>query len=30
MARKGQASAVPANDMPAQSAFVTALFGAAA
>jgi transposase, IS6 family len=30
MVRKGQVSAVPANDMAAQSAFVTALFGAAA
>src|SRR3712207_566633 len=30
MVRKGQVSAAPANDMPAQSAFVTALFGAAA
>jgi len=30
MIRKGQVSAIPANDMAAQSAFVTALFGAAA
>ena len=30
MVRKGQVSAVPANDMAAQNAFVTALFSAAA
>ncbi len=30
MVRKGQVATVPANDMPAQSAFVAALFGAAA
>jgi transposase-like protein len=30
MIRKGQVSAVPANDMAAQSTFITALFGAAA
>jgi transposase, IS6 family len=30
MVRKGQVSAIPANDMPAQSAFVAALYGAAA
>lgn len=30
MVRKGQISAIPANDMPAQSAFVAALFSAAA
>jgi transposase-like protein len=30
MVRKGQVSAVPANDMGAQNAFVAALFGAAA
>jgi transposase-like protein len=30
MVGKGQVSAIPANDMPAQSAFVAALFGAAA
>jgi transposase, IS6 family len=30
MVRKGQVSAIPANDMPAPSAFVAALFGAAA
>ena len=30
MVRKGQIAAIPANDMPAQSAFIAALFGAAA
>jgi transposase, IS6 family len=30
MVRKGQVLAIPANDMGAQSAFVAALFGAAA
>jgi transposase-like protein len=30
MVGKGQVAAIPANDMPAQSAFVAALFGAAA
>ena len=30
MIRKGQVSAVPANNMAAQSTFITALFGAAA
>jgi transposase-like protein len=30
MVGKGQVSAIPANDMPAQGAFVAALFGAAA
>jgi IS6 family transposase len=30
MVSKGQVSAIPANDMPAQSAFVIALFGGAA
>ena len=30
MVLKGQISAIPANDMPAQSAFVAALFSAAA
>jgi IS6 family transposase len=30
MVGKGQVSAIPANDMPAQSAFIAALFGAAA
>jgi IS6 family transposase len=30
MVRKGQVSAIPVNDMPAQSVFVAALFGAAA
>ena len=30
MVGKGQISSIPANDMPAQSAFVAALFGAAA
>ena len=30
MVGKGQVSAIPANNMPAQRAFVAALFGAAA
>jgi hypothetical protein len=30
MVGKGQVAAIPANDMPAQRAFVAALFGAAA
>ncbi len=30
MVRKGQVPAVPANDMPAQAAFIATLFGVAA
>jgi hypothetical protein len=30
MVRKGQVFAIPTNDMPAQSALIAALFGAAA